>query len=278
MNARMPKRIGAAIALAVTMAALAFSPGRAQGDADQVVAKIGPTRITRAMLRQEMPGGVDNPAIERAVLQSIITRTLLADEARRQGLDRTPVGAMMVKRAGEIATVGLLEKKFAGTPQPVSDAQVRDFIGAHPAMFAQRRLIGLDQFLVATASKDTTQRLTAANSMSEFQDVLTRDRVNYSRGSSVLDTINVPPDAAAKISAFGPGQVFITPAANGGLALSGVTSNTLAPIAGPSAERMARTMLQRAQIMQKVQKSGGAIIKAGQDKVKINPQFAPKKP
>lgn len=231
--------------LVVIAGAILATHVTAQNNANQVVAKIGSTEITRAMLRQEMPGGVDNPAIERAVLQSMVARKLLAEEARHQGLDRTPVGAMVLKRADEMTTVGLLEQKYAGTPQAVSDAQVRDFIAAHPLMFAQRHLIALDQYLASDVSKATTKSLEAANSMAEFNDVLSRDRVSFQRGAVVIDTLNLAPAAGAKLSSFGPNQVFITPRPDGSLILSGVTSNTLAPVTGVSAERMARLILQR---------------------------------
>jgi EpsD family peptidyl-prolyl cis-trans isomerase len=259
----------------VSLAAVFAATGLAQSDADRVVGRVGDEKITLGQVRAELPAGVTGPAAEAAALRGIINRKLLIDEALRLKLDKTPIGAMLLNRAQETAMAGLLEEQFAGTPPVISEDQVRSFVAANPLIFSGRRLVSVDQFISPDGGRDLTSQFAAANSMSDFEDILQRNHLTYQRTSKVLDTLNIEPSIAKQIGAMKVGDVFVTPTGPG-VVLSGVTENRAAPISGSQAEAMARVILARRAVQAKVGQEVDKIVKAGQSDVQYNSEYKPK--
>ena len=262
--------------LAAGTATILAAHAIAQGGADQVIARVGGETITRAQLFSELPPGVTDPVIQSVGLQALVSRKLLVQEARKQQLDKTPVGAMLLKRADELAMAALLEQQMGGTPPVISDQQARAFVAANPLMFAGRRLITLDQFVIDEGGSGLAARFQPANSMAEFEDILLHDRLTYQRTSQILDTLNIDAKGGAKLAVLRPGQVFISPRGTNGLELSGVTENRAVPIGQQQAESMARLLLTKRALEQKVRSQVDELVKAHQADVQLNPDYAPK--
>src|SRR5579871_2294406 len=121
------------LACTAGLAALLAGATFAQSGADRVVARIGDEKVTLGDVQAELPPAqAGNLQAQKAALQSIVTRKIIAQEAVRQKLDKTPVGAMIIKRAEEGAIVGILEQKLVGTPPKIPDDQVRAFVAGNP--------------------------------------------------------------------------------------------------------------------------------------------------
>ncbi len=248
----------------------------AQAGGDKVIARVGDEKITLAQLQAELPPGTTNPAIQKGALQQLIARKLLVQEAERQQLDKTPVGAMVIKRAQESAITGVLERQLAGPAPVIDEAQVRAFVAANPLMFANRHLLTLNQFVTEDNNPALSKKLVAANDMAAFQAILIQNSVAYRRASAVLDTLKLDPRVAVQLVKMKTGDVFISPRGNG-LELSGIVSTSVAPVVGAQAEEVARAILSRRAIQAKLGVEVGKILKAGQADVKINDDYAPKK-
>jgi len=109
----------------------------------QVVARINATSITLGELEDllnEAPAPIRatyaDPARRREFLQSLMTTYLLADEARRRGLDRDPQLAQTVRRnlGQRVEQVAVLD---AITPEAVTDEEIRQWYGSHVADYQQ---------------------------------------------------------------------------------------------------------------------------------------------
>jgi len=109
----------------------------------QVVARVNATSITLGELEDllnEAPAPIRatyaDPARRREFLQSLMTTYLLADEARRRGLDRDPQLAQTVRRnlGQRVEQVAVLD---AVTPEAVTDAEVRQWYEGHVADYQQ---------------------------------------------------------------------------------------------------------------------------------------------
>ncbi len=142
-------------ALAAPAAALAQQP-HAQTDAGahprtaadearraQVVARVNDRAITVGELEDllnDAPAPIRqtylDPARRREYLDNLVMTFLLADEARRRGLDRDPQVSQTVRRilGQRVEQVAILE---AITPDRVTDAEVRQWYDAHLSDFQQ---------------------------------------------------------------------------------------------------------------------------------------------
>jgi peptidyl-prolyl cis-trans isomerase C len=261
---------------AAGLAALVAGHSFAQSGGDRVIARVGDEKITLAQLQSELPPGTTNPAVQKTALQQLIARKLLVQEAVREQLDKTPVGAMVVKRAQENAIAGVLEKQLAGAQPVISDAQIQAFVAANPMMFANRRLLTLNQFVTESSTPTVLKKLQAANDMDTFQSILIQNSIVFRRASAVADTLKLDPRVAVQLAKMKTGDVFISPR-GAGLELSDIVNMNAAPVVGAQADEIARAVLTRRVVQTRVSAEVGKILKEGEPDVKINDAYAPKK-
>lgn len=260
---------------------LASCGGKGEAPTGQVVATVDGQEITAAELKLELDGapteGPAAAAAQQAALQNLVARKLLVAEAKRRDLDNTPVAAMLKKRAEDAAVVQLLQRSVADGVPKVSDDEVSEYIRSHPTTFAQRRLITVNQLLVPAVDRNLIKQMEPLKTLSEVEELLNRNNIKFIRSANVMDSVRLSPDAAAKIASLPNGEVIIMPSGSGAQ-VSQIVSSRTEPLTGTEAEQFARMLLTRQRTMSQVQEAMGQIVKSGQSKVKINPDYAPKAP
>jgi EpsD family peptidyl-prolyl cis-trans isomerase len=271
----------ARIAILTLGVLLASCGGKGEAPTGQVVATVDGQEITAAELKLELDGapteGPAAAAAQQAALQNLVARKLLVAEAKRRDLDNTPVAAMLKKRAEDAAVVQLLQRSVAEGVPKVSDDEVSEYIRSHPTTFAQRRLISVNQLLVPAVDRNLVKQMEPLKTLSEVEDLLNRNNIKFLRSANVLDSVRLSPDAASKIASLPNGEVIIMPSGSGAQ-VSQIVSSRTEPLTGAEAEQFARLLLTRQRTMSQVQEAMGQIVKGGQSKVKINPDYAPKAP
>lgn len=260
---------------------LASCGGKGEAPTGQVVATVDGQEITAAELKLELDGapteGPAAAAAQQAALQNLVARKLLVAEAKRRDLDNTPVAAMLKKRAEDAAVVQLLQRSVADGVPKVSDDEVSEYIRSHPTTFAQRRLITVNQLLVPAVDRNLIKQMEPLKTLGEVEELLNRNNIKFIRSANVMDSVRLSPDAAAKIASLPNGEVIIMPSGSGAQ-VSQIVSSRTEPLTGTEAEQFARMLLTRQRTMSQVQEAMGQIVKSGQSKVKINPDYAPKAP
>lgn len=251
----------------------------ADAPSGQVVATVDGEEITASQLRLEMGEAPSDPAAagaaQQAALQAIVNRKLLVSAAKDQELGDSPLAAMVSDRAEDLALVQLLQMSLAGTVPKVSDSEVTEFVSAHPATFAQRTLISVEQLIVPEIPPAIVRQMEPLDTLGQIKTLLDTNKVRYLESAQVLDTLNIEPEAAAKISAMGTDEVFVSPTGSG-VAVSRISGSQSAPLMGEEALRAARLMLAQRRNAAQVRTAMEQIIKSGQTKVKINPQYQAK--
>lgn len=204
--------------LAVAMAALPLALGMVSGCSKhvggQVVAVVNNDEVTRQELQAEaeaahVPATADKHTATVALLQRVVDRTLLADYAHQQGLDRGPefVARRRFLEQTLLADLGL--RKLVGAQPEPSPAEAQAFVAAHPTMFAQRQQLTLDQVQFPTLA-DTAQYQSIAKrpTMDAVVQQLKADGIAYTRGTPVVDTGALEPSVAQQIIRLRNGEVF----------------------------------------------------------------------
>jgi EpsD family peptidyl-prolyl cis-trans isomerase len=270
----MDRRIVLAIALAFTVSAC---QKKASG---QTVAVVNNEEITASDLNAELasenasPTGTSQQARALA-LQNLIDRRLLADQARQEGLDKSPDFINQQRRGTEDLLIKMLLQRQISTAQVPSPNEISQFEASHPNMFANRETWSLDQ-LVFPLQKDPAllNKIAAAKTLDEIAQVLTGGGVQFTKASRKLDTAVIPPKIYAQLSQLKPNEPFVVPGPDRQVA-SVITAREPAPLAGDQARSLALNAMKRDQV-QKILQDRVKSLK-GSAKIQYQPGFAPPK-
>ena len=228
--------------MTVAAAALVMA-GCGAGAGGDVVAKVGAEKITKAQLDAELTlsGAADptNPAVRKAMLEQIVARKLLAQEARAEKLDKSAEAAALRIAAIETYEANLERSAMMSTVPKPTDADATTFIQAHPEMFGERTGYVIERLNVVTkADPALVQALEPAKTLEAVESVLTQRGIAYTRSVSQVDTLQAAPQLTATLRRLQPGEPFVVPEPNG-FTVGRVRDSKVQPLAGPAAVRVA---------------------------------------
>jgi EpsD family peptidyl-prolyl cis-trans isomerase len=246
----------------------------------QVVARIAGAEITAAELRLETPSLPDDPVavreIQQQALEGLISRKILAAYAQSEGMDKTPEAAMVLSRARDLALMQLVRSALSKNVPNVSDDEVAAYVTAHPASFAQRKLLTVDQFILPPVSTSIAKQLAAYQSLQQVKDLLERSGIKYVRSAAIMDTLSLEPEVAATTAGLKEGALLMTPGGDGGFVMSQITAIRAEPLEDAAALQAARFILTNQRSTTQVRNALNTIVKRERAKVMINPAFVTK--
>lgn len=145
--------VGAVASVVIAAGLIAGCGQEDQGrTTSQVAAKVNGDEITihqiNHMLARSSVPPESADAARRQMLERLIDQQLAKQQALERKLDRTPAVLQSMEAArDEILARAYREQLVASVPPP-SDEEVRKYYAEHPALFAQRRLFGLEEISV----------------------------------------------------------------------------------------------------------------------------------
>lgn len=261
----------------LTLTLLAAGCNQAEAPKGQVVATVDGTEITIAELNEEARSRgltiAQDPELRNALLQELIGRKLLVEEAVEQGFDRSPQ-FMLAKRRSEEILLGqqlLAAAAQAWTPSP---EEVRRYIAENPAAFAQRALITVDSVSVPRRLPEPVRRaIASAASVELMEQQLAKAGVVGTRSTQIWDSAALPQRWRQMLLRLSPGQNFVLPAVTGQVA-GKLVSITAQPVPPSQSAQVAREALNRRSmdvILKRILDS-----RRGAAEIRYNPEFAPK--
>lgn len=251
--------------------------------AGQTIARVNGQDVTIHELNAELKGaplptGDARKAVEQQALQRIVDRRILAGLARERKLDESPDFVLLKQRAEDTVLVELLQQNIAGQVKRPTAAEARAFVTANPTLFANRKLLSMDQ-IVFPLPKDPAklQEVAPLKSMTDVEKWLIENGIQYRRQPAQLDTLQIQPEMANRILSLPPGEVFVVPA-KGMAAANVITESRAQPVSGNEATTIAMNILQSRAVMAKATKELEAEVKKRRDAVTYQTGFAPPKP
>ncbi len=199
----------AALAAATPSVGVAKDRPQAASGKTQVVAKLNTREITITDLRSEMarlglaPG---DPAAERAAMESIINRALLADAAREANLHRQPTALRHMATAREQALADLYLASASQPPEPTR-TEIEDFVADNPELFSRRRMYTFSVLTLSTDAFDAEDRAPLFDESKDFTDLksaLDEAGVEYSVTPAVQPSDAFPPAIRKQLGEYGP--------------------------------------------------------------------------
>jgi peptidyl-prolyl cis-trans isomerase C len=152
-----------------------------------------------------------NEAVNKQLLEMLIDRQLLQEEAMRIKLDRDPQVIQAIDRAKtQILAEAYLQSKFA-TIGTASRAEVDAYFRAHPELFTRRKLFFMKELVVATKdfSAQLKARLDSAKSIEQVAAWLDKNQVHYKRTQLSRSTADLAPEMITKLQTMRRNQLFV---------------------------------------------------------------------
>ena len=247
----------------------------------QVVATVDGQEITSLQLRAEMGGfGSRDPKVMKAAqqqaLERIILRKLMAEQARKDKLDKSADYTLQLERGEENLLAQMYQRKLAAKVTQPSQQAANDFIAGHPDQFANRKVYFVDQ-LIAGPNKIAPDRFRPLKSLTEVKALLDSESVPYQEGASVLDSLTANPQLVSAISTLPAGEVFVVPQ-GGALLFNQITGSRSVPFVGDQAKNFAMNALRTQNGQKTVAESITSMRKAAESKIVYNAAFKPTPP
>jgi EpsD family peptidyl-prolyl cis-trans isomerase len=248
----------------------------------QVVATVNGEEITTIELGRELGGfSSKDPAVMKAAqhqaLQQIIMRDLLTQKAKEQKLDKTPEYTLQVRRGEETLLAQLYQRKLAAAAAAPTRDDASTFVATHPTMFAQHRILIVDQVVARPGGKIKPDQFKALKTLEEVKALFDAQAVPYRENVATVDTLSTDPRMIDQIDKLPPGEVFIVPQ-QGSLMFNRLAQVKSLPIRGDIAINYAQGVL-RNQKAQDLVRTQMIALRAGAEKsIVYNAAYKPAKP
>jgi peptidyl-prolyl cis-trans isomerase C len=245
------------IVLAIGIALMASAcTKKAEG---QTVAIVNGEEITAAELNAELanaklPEGADKDQTRSRVLQAMIDRRLLAQQAKSDGIDKSPEFLNRQRRATEDLLINMFASRQIDTAKLPANSEIDKFQATRPWIFSQREQWNLDQLRFQMPTDAATKaKLEKAKTLEEVAKVLTDANIAFTRQKNRLDTAVIPANLYGQLASAGrSSEPFIIPIGTQAVA-STIVSREPAPITGAQARPIAVATMRREQASQLMQ-------------------------
>lgn len=245
----------------------------------QVAAVVNGDEITLQEINTEIgnaniPAGADSKEVQRAALQRIVERRLLAQSAKEDGLDKTPEYLIRSRQINDALLVQLLGQRAEKSFEVPDQQAINKYMAENPSMFAGRKMYVVDRIQFGLPS-DVAQlkTLESAHSMEEVAKTLNGLGIKFERGAAKMDSAQLGQQRLDQILALPAGEPFVIPE-NGMVTVAVITGES--PLAGSSAEMtaMATQALRRKALTTSLEQRLKQARAKGE--IKYQPEFAPK--
>jgi EpsD family peptidyl-prolyl cis-trans isomerase len=234
------------ITLLIALAATSCQK-KASGQSVAVVnnEEITASELNDALTSDQSLNGTNAKDARAAELQKLVDRRLLVQQAKSQGLDKSPEFLNQQRRMTEDLLINMLISRQANTASLPTAAEIAQFEASHPGMFAKREVWTLQQ-VVYPLPKDAavTAKIAAAKSLDEVTQALTGAGIQFTRNTKQFDTAVLPPNLYSQLGNLAPGEPFIVPGPDKAVA-SVISARQSAPLNPDQARQLAVSQMRR---------------------------------
>jgi peptidyl-prolyl cis-trans isomerase C len=215
----MPRLKGTAALLLLAAMGLFACDKEAGKSTGKVLARVNGQEITASQLDAELLQASSTPeqgvlppnVMRKQALEALIDRQLLLNEALHNKIDRDPKVLQVIDRFRTQAVVqAYLDSRAADLATP-SKAEIAAYFRAHPELFAQRKVIDIEQ--LAIAPRDFSASLKAmmdeAKSLEQVAGWLDSHGIGYVKTGLSYTTADLPPQIVGKLPHLGQNRLFV---------------------------------------------------------------------
>ena len=202
-------------ALVLLAAAGLSACGGKEKKAGQALASVNGEEITVLQLNEELqranvPAAQQETA-SKQLLESLIDRQLLQNEAVKEKVDRDPKVVQAVERAKALIVAQAYMQKRIGSIAKPTAAEVEEYFNKNPLFFSQRKQFDMRELVIATSdmNDELKKAMDSAKSLEEVAAWLDANKVRYGRTQLSRTSADLAPELSAKLTGMPKGQLFI---------------------------------------------------------------------
>jgi EpsD family peptidyl-prolyl cis-trans isomerase len=265
---------------AVSAVALLLLSGCQRKAEGQTVAVVNGDEITIPELnftleQVKIPDSADKQSVRSQVLEKLIDRRLVAQQARKEDIDKSPEFINRQRQATEELLISMLaSRRLKAQPLP-SDRDVTAFIDGNPQMFAKRETWTVDQvYYPIPKNPQFSSEINNTKSIDDIIAILQKYKVKFARRTTKLDTALIPPPIYKLIQGMPVAQPFVIPSGDRAVA-SFILNREANPLGGDQAKPIALAAIRKNQTEKSLEDTLKSL--RGSAKIEYQPGFAPKK-
>ena len=204
---------------------------------NETVATAGGDKIGEAELNLALSGLGELSEAQTAeaktrLLQALIDKRLVAQAAKRAGLDKEPaVAAAMAQASRQVLVEAYAERSFKDVAKP-AETEIADYYNQHPELFSQRRIYRiqeLDLKLDPSRLSEVEAMLKGSHSMGDFVNWVKEQGIEGKTAVAVKPAEQIPAPLLDRLSQMKDGQVTILPGRPGHVLVQQLQESQLQP-------------------------------------------------
>ena len=200
----------------IVVAAVALSAcGNKEKKPGQTLVSVNGEEITVLQLNEELQRANVPPAQQDAarkqLLEALIDRQLLQNEATKDKTDRDPKVVQAIERAKSLIVAQSYMQKRIGNIAKPTKAEIDDYFNQHPEFFSHRKQFDMRELAIASGDMSDALKsmMDSAKSLDEVAAWLDAHQIKYARTQLARTSADLPPELSAKLLAMPKGQLFI---------------------------------------------------------------------
>jgi EpsD family peptidyl-prolyl cis-trans isomerase len=211
-----------AVAVGATVM-LAACGGGSKAGATQVAAKVNKEEISVHQINyvlQRQPGIKPEmvPAASKRILEGLIDQELAIQQAVEQKVDRDPKVVSAIEAARRDIIARAYADRVAESAAKPTPEEIKAYYAAKPALFAQRRIYSLNEFVIEVAADQRDAlagKLQNLKSPDELAGALRSAGIKFANRAAQQTPENLPLAMVDRIATLGEGQSFAIPSPTG---------------------------------------------------------------
>jgi EpsD family peptidyl-prolyl cis-trans isomerase len=194
--------------------------------------KISDTELNLAVSRLGELNETQAAEAKTGLLQALVDQRLVAQAAKKAGLDKDPEVAIAMEQASrQVLAEAYVERSFKDVAQP-TETEIAAYYEQHPELFSQRRIYRIQELelkLEPSRMSEVETKLKSAHSMGDFVNWVKEQGIEGKSAVAVKPAEQVPAPLLARLSQMKDGQVTVFPGRPGHVLIQQLQESQLQP-------------------------------------------------
>lgn len=209
------KKVVGSTLIVLALAALAACGSKDEKKPGQALASVNGEEVTVLQLNEELQragvSAAQQEAASKQLLESLIDRQLLLNQAAKDKVERDPKVVQAIERAKALIVAQAYMQKRVGTVAKPTPEEVEEYFTKHPEFFSQRKALDLRELVIDSDSMTDALKaaMDSAKNLDEVAAWLDAHKIQFARTQISRATSDLPPELSAKLLAMPKGQLFI---------------------------------------------------------------------